>query len=318
MPSADTVPAGLRVVVLTHGAGANAPRLVARVLEEGVPARSIAVVHNPTKPDGRPPAMPDPEVVVLGNERNLGYTGGMNRGLRHHLTDEGTRLILLLTHDVRFARGAIGALTDAAARHGEFATLGPALFDPSRGVMFSYGARINRWGAAPHVVEPPADEVDGIVPCDSVDGAFMLMRADVLRRIGIFDDRLFIYAEETELSLRAREAGYRIGVVRAARAEQQVGMPSRPGAYAYLMTRNGLNLAFKARGPIGLIGGAARLLRDVAVYGRRVVDPRRPPAERAMASAYVQGTLRGALAYVRRQWGPPPDTLAGLGDARGA
>jgi GT2 family glycosyltransferase len=306
----------VRVVVLTHGSGAPAAALADRLLADGVDPGRIIVVHNPTAPGTPAPALPHPDVEVVQTPRNLGYTGGMNLGIRRQL-ERDPRWVLLLTHDVRFEPGALRALVEAGERHPEYGILGPELYDPERRTMFSYGARMSATGGMAHVTSPPPDEQDGIVPADSIDGAFMLIRAEVLRSVGLFDEKLFIYAEESELSLRARRAGFRVGVVRAARGEQSVGAPSRPGAYGYLMTRNGLNLARAAVGWKGVVGSLGRALIQVAVHGRRVVDPRRGDEERRAARAAVAGVVRGAVDFFRGRWGPPPDTLSGLGDTQG-
>ncbi|HEV3001507.1 MAG TPA: glycosyltransferase family 2 protein [Solirubrobacteraceae bacterium] len=306
----------VRIVVLTHGSGAPAAALAGRVLAEGIEPSQLTVVHNPTAPGAPAPGMPDPAIEVLQTPRNLGYTGGMNLGIRRQL-ERDPGWVLLLTHDVRFEPGALAALAAAAAAHPQYGVLGPELYDPARDTMFSYGARMSATGGMSHLTSPPADERDGIVPADSIDGAFMLIRADALRGVGPFDEKLFIYAEESELCLRVRRAGWKVGVVRAARGEQSVGAPSRPGAYGYLMTRNGLNLARQAVGWRGVAGGLGRALVQVAVHGRRVVDPRRSPEGRAAARAAVEGVVRGAVDFFRGRWGPPPDTLSGLGDTQG-
>jgi len=306
----------VRAVVLTYALDVRAPVLVGRLLDEGVEPQRITVVHNPATPGAPPPAMPDSAVEVVQTQRNLGYTGGMNVGIRHQLQHDPC-WILVLTHDVHFARGALHVLATAAIAHPEYGVLGPELFDPERQTMFSLGARMSTTGGMRHLTAPPPDERDGIVPADSIDGAFMLIRADLLRQVGLFDERLFMYAEESELCLRARHAGYLVGVVRGARAEQSVGGPNRPGAHGYLMTRNGLDLAKSAAGGKGVAGGLLRALVQIAVHGRRVVDPRRSPAAKAAARAAVGGVVLGTIDFFRGRWGPPPETLSGLGDTKG-
>jgi GT2 family glycosyltransferase len=48
---------------------------------------------------------------------------------------------------------------------------------------------------------------------DWTAGASLLLRASMLRQIGLFDETFFLYFEETDLCMRARRAGYRIGYV---------------------------------------------------------------------------------------------------------
>ena len=304
----------LRAVVLTHLATDQATAVAARLLDEGVGADRILIVQNPTSPDLPRPEAPE-GVEVLRAPKNLGYARGMNLGMRWAL-DAGAEHVLLLTHDAEWTPGAVRALHEAARAHPEYGVLGPELEDTSKGTMFSYGVRMDSLGATRHLVEPP-EAVDGIYPCDSIDGAFTLLRADMLRRIGLYDEKLFGYAEESELHLRGRRAGWRVGVVAGARGGQDVGGLTRPGPYAYLMARNGLNLARLAAGWPGVAAGVVRFGFYAAVYARRLVDPRRTAASRAHARAYVTGVRRGLTDYFRGRWGPPPDDLPGMGDMRG-
>ena len=304
----------LRVVVLTYGRRPGAADVAARLLDDGIAPERILVVHNPSEPGMDPPAMPNADIDVVQTPKNLGYARGMNLGMRRQL-DAGAEHVLLLTEDAEWRPGAIRALHAAALDHPRYGVLGPELEDTARGTMFSYGIRMSSLGATRHVVEPPA-AVDGIYECEAIDGAFTLLRADMLRRVGLYDEKLFGYAEDSELHLRARRAGWRVGVVAGVRGGQNVGGLSRPGPYAYLIARNGLNLGRQAAGRPGVAANAARYSFYAAVYARRVIDPRRSAASKAQARAYVTGIARGLTDYFRGRWGPPPEDLPGMGDMR--
>ncbi len=56
------------------------------------------------------------------------------------------------------------------------------------------------------MISLPVDTPEG--PCDWVSGASMLVRTDMLRTIGSFDETFFLYFEECDLCLRAARAGY--------------------------------------------------------------------------------------------------------------
>ena len=109
----------------------------------------------------------------------------------------------------------------------------------------------------------------------------MLVRAAALERVGGFDERFWSYFEEAELCLRARRAGFRVGVVLDAVAEQAPGGPGRPGVWSYLMTRNGVAYAWRAAGP----GGLALCRRPGRLRVRARADPRRSPTNFACAAA---------------------------------
>src|ERR1700704_1743670 len=114
----------LGAVILTVGTDGDYAPLVRSLLEQSVPASSIVLVQNPTEREQRQVDAPAPGVEVLRTDRNLGYAGGMNVGIRHHRA-RGAALVLLLTHDVRLQDGAVRALCESSRRSPQFGVLGP-------------------------------------------------------------------------------------------------------------------------------------------------------------------------------------------------
>ena len=316
MPPATSSASDIGIVVLTHGTeGVYAP-LVASMLEQGAAPESIVIVHNSTSNDGPVVQPPAPGVRVIHNGRNLGFAGGMNAGIRHQLA-RGVTNVLLLTHEVRVRDGALAALREAATATPRFGILGPALRFPDSERVFSFGGRRMRSGAVEHIMDAASASPEGIVTCDWIDGAAMLIRADALQRVGLMDDRFFMYFEETDLCLRVQRAGWEIGVVLAAVAEQAPGGTRRPGAFAYLMSRNGTEYARRASGAYGVVSAFWRTLHDSSGHVGCVVRRRTPAEQRATSRATLEAMWLGMLDFGRRRWGPPPARLTGLGDAVG-
>lgn len=304
----------VRAVVLSYGDGGEYAPLLASLAAEGMPPERVLVVHNPAAPGEPDPALP-PGYELLRASHNLGYSGGMNLGIERQL-GRGCELLLLLTHDARLRPGALATLVDAAEKHPEYGLLGPALVFAGSEEPFSFGGLVHAGGGIGHRTARPA-AVDGIAACGWLDGGTVMTRAAVLERVGRFDERFWSYYEETDLCLRARRAGYRVGVVLGAVAEQAPGGPGRPGPWAYLMTRNGVAFARRAAGLPGLALAGARAVFElglelVRVAARGLRLRRDSPAE---PWALAVGTARGLLDFCRGRWGPPPP-LPGSGDVR--
>lgn len=308
----------LGVVVLAYGGGGEFRPLIDSLLAEGVAPASIVVVHN-WAAAGEPAPTTVAGVEVLRTEANLGYAGGMNAGVARQLRRGGGEL-LVLTHDARLRPGALAALRGAAAAEPGFGILGPALLLTGTEVPFSFGGVTNAEGANSHRKEPPDGGADGLYPCDWIDGGTMLVRREVFERVGDFDERFWGYCEEADLCLRARRAGFAVGVVTAAQADQAPGHGKRVGAWAYLTTRNGIEYAHRARGLRGL---AAITLRSLLIVALNLVRTalrgvRLRPGGAAEPWALAVGTWRGTVDRFRGRWGPPPPGLPGLGDMRHA
>jgi glycosyltransferase involved in cell wall biosynthesis len=179
---------------------------------------------------------------------------------------------------------------------------------------YSYGGTVSRTGAVRHLDSSPHGERDGIAECDWIDGAAMLVRGDVFGTVGLLDERFFMYFEEADLCLRAAGPGWRIGVVLGAAAEQLPGGGKRPGSYQYLCTRNGLAFAWRVAGPRGLAITLSRRIVQGAGLLRARLDPRLSLSVRTLARVELAATWQGMVDFFLRRWGPPPPTLAGLGD----
>jgi N-acetylglucosaminyl-diphospho-decaprenol L-rhamnosyltransferase len=307
--------AGLGIVILAYGGGGEYRAVVRSLRDEGMEGARLIVVHNPAAAEEeRPPAEAGVELVL--SPGNLGYAGGMNLGLAH-LRGEGFDHALVLTHDAALRPGCLVALRAAAERHPDFGALGPVLLRPGGEEAFSYGGTRRRDGITPHR-KAPGPATDGISPVDWIDGGSMLLSAAALERAGAFDERFWSYCEDADLCLRFQRAGFGIGVVLDARADQEPGGNKRPGAWAYLTVRNGAACARRAGGRAGLARFALRAGLGSAVALARVaarasgLRPGTPEETWALAV----GGLRGLADYRRGRWGPPPPDLPGLGDLR--
>lgn len=305
------------MVLLAYGAGEEHGPLFRTLTREGVAPEQIVLVHNPSEPGQAPPPVPA-GCEVLATGRNLGYAAAMNLGIERQLRREPS-LLLVATHDARLRPGALAAMTAAAEADPRYGALGPVLLFGGSEEPFSFGGTTSRGGALGHRTEPPPGGA-GVAECDWVDGGTMLMRAEVLSRIGGFDERLWGYCEDADLCLRVKRAGYGVGVVVAARADQAPGGSKRPGAWAYLLTRNGIAYARRFAGRRGLLAATGRALGrallELARTAARASGLRSGPAAERWAVA--AGTLRGLADYFAGRWGPPPPSLPGIGDVKNA
>jgi GT2 family glycosyltransferase len=149
--------------------------------------------------------------------------------------------------------------------------------------------------------------------CAWLDGSSIMLRARALTESGLYDTSLFGYAEDAMLCLRLERAGWPVGVVPAATAEQISGQMSRPGLSAFLIARNCLRYAREAAGRAGIAALLARYLRQTVHLLRvSVTGPRRRAALIQCCAMWT-----GTLAFFAGRAGPPPVWLPGRGELGG-
>ena len=305
----------LGAVVLAYGNDNLARRVVNDLLAQGVTSESIICVQNgPARTAGE-----EGHASAIRTKRfeaNYGYATGMNAGIRTHL-GAGTRYLLLLSHDVALSHKSISRMLAAAESNPQYGVLGPVVWWREANRVFSYGGIREANSSTTHIREPHA-QCDEILECDWIDGAAMLVRSDVFRDVGLLDERFFLYFEETEFCLRAQRSGWRIGVVRDALAEQSPGGASRPGAYAFLLARNGLEYARRADGGRGVLAALGRQTMQSVDLIRKAAGRRSPLRVRRESATALLASWLGTAAFAVRAWGPPPRFVPGLGDVKDA
>jgi GT2 family glycosyltransferase len=158
-----------------------------------------------------------PWCPILRIEQNNGPASGNNRGIEHALAN-GADWVMLLNNDTLVRPELATRLIEAARANPTYAVLGPVLNFMSEpdivmtdAVLFNrptYHGFFERKEVPVTRSEPPRAS-----DTDVVNGCCMMIAAPVFRAIGLFDETMFIYHDETDFCLRAWEAGFRCGVI---------------------------------------------------------------------------------------------------------
>ncbi|MFD0861203.1 glycosyltransferase family 2 protein [Sungkyunkwania multivorans] len=155
-----------------------------------------------------------PDVVLISNDNNIGFARANNQAAA---LAKGTYLCILNPDTVVGEDVFIKALAFAEAQR-QFGILGSKLIDGTgnflpeskRGLPTPGIALTKMWSAtrskkyyASHLQENDSGEVEVLV------GAFMLLKKELYRQVGGFDERYFMYGEDIDLSYTVLQAGYR-------------------------------------------------------------------------------------------------------------
>jgi GT2 family glycosyltransferase len=158
-----------------------------------------------------------PPVVLIQTGANLGYAGGMNVGMRYAMADAAMSHCWVLNNDTEVHPEALGFLlarSEAAPRPGicgatlllhhardRVQALGGASYQPWR-------ARSAALGIGLQASQVPSDPTDVEARMAYVNGAAMLVRREFLERVGLMDERYFLYSEEHDWAYRGQLAGF--------------------------------------------------------------------------------------------------------------
>lgn len=264
------------VVVLTWNSAEVIGDCIASVLASELPMK-VCVVDNAST-DGTPElvarSFPDVELIQTGE--NLGYAGGNNVGISE-LLRQGMDYVFVLNPDATIEPGTVGRLLARASADPDLAAVSPVITYKDSDRIWYGGSEIDwRTGETKHSHE---GQMLGSVRLPEFASRFcgcaVLLRSAALARTGLFDERLFLYFEDTELSVRLRKAGFKIGVESSAvcrHANSTSTGGGKSGVYQYYMTRNRLVLLEEHSGmpvPTLLAVRLAFSLKELAIVFRK-------------------------------------------------
>lgn len=236
---------------------------VRTLLAQRPAAPRILIVDNASPDDsGARIASRFPDLPYLQTGTNGGYAGGNNAGIEWALA-HGSQWVLVLNNDTECEPSMIAELLAAAERHARAGALSPWIglaSDPTR--PWFAGGRIDITGRL-GVHEQYATE------CLSpfLSGCAMLLRADVLRTVGAFDESFGSYVEDVDLCWRIAQAGWACWYVPSARMTHKapaVDVTPTPRQIA-LRDRNRRRFASKH------LGAVARLRFSAWFYATRLL-----------------------------------------------
>lgn len=167
-----------------------------------------------------------PQARLIESPVNGGYSHGNNLALRPIAADPAVDYVLLLNNDTVVPANVFDGLVDYLETHPEAGAVGPKLLLPDGSLdlacrrsfptpevsfyrmtglswLFPRSPRFGRYNLT--YLDPDQEtEVDALV------GACMLVRASILREVGLLDEQFFMYGEDLDWAYRIKQYGWRI------------------------------------------------------------------------------------------------------------
>jgi GT2 family glycosyltransferase len=181
--------------------------------------------------------------VLLENEANLGFAEGHNVGIRYTI-DRQADYILLPNNDTIVHERFLSELVRVAECDSRTGFVGPKVYYcdyHGRRDVIAFGGRISMWiGKARNVGERQKDtgKYDSIKQVIYLQGSCLLVKKEVVQRIGLLDSTFFAYWEETDWCAHGYREGYISVFVPAAKIWHKVASLSGGVRSMYYQTRN--------------------------------------------------------------------------------
>ena len=148
-------------------------------------------------------------IKIVRNRKNLRFLLNCNNAAKH----AKGKYILFLNNDTQVMEGWLQALVDLIERSDDIGMVGSKLIYPdgrlqeAGGILWKDGSAWN-YG---HLQDPNMPEYNYVKEADYISGAAIMIRADLWKRLGGFDEAFApAYYEDTDLAFQVRKAGYKV------------------------------------------------------------------------------------------------------------
>jgi len=150
-----------------------------------------------------------PWAKLIENDKNLGFAGGCNAGIRY-ARQQGSDFIWLLNNDTIVDPGALQAMVQKAQANPRIGAVGSGIYfmdEPTRLQCWG-GGYVNFWlGRSGHFLQEVDDD-----KVEFITGCSLLLSRAAIDEIGALDEGFFMYWEDVDICFRLRRAGWRLGV----------------------------------------------------------------------------------------------------------
>lgn len=227
---------------------------------------SVIIIDNASRePFELPKNLEESNIQILRSEANKGFTGGNNIGIYYAIEKFNSDYVLLLNNDTLVDEEFLKELVKTAESDPRIGMVGSKIYfakgrefhaqsytkDELGTVLWYAGGSID-WNhlAAFHrgVDEIDRGQFDTQTESDFATGCSVLVKREILEKVGTLDKRFFLYLEDVDWSVRVTKAGYKVAFCpKSIVYHKNAGSSGGSGSptQMYYQTRNRLLFAFK-------------------------------------------------------------------------
>lgn len=192
------------------------------------------------------------DAIIIKRNTNGGCTSAYNDGIRRALEDKDVTHIALVGNDIRLKKGSLTKCVELLNSDNELGMAAPILLYADSNIVADYGdivtgnLSLHEFGKG----ERLEDISEKWKYCEAVTGGMnVAKRSFYEKKVGLQDEKLFMYSDEADMALRARKAGVKMAVTKEALSwHQHINPPGNVMRHPfsnYLIARNKVYLGKK-------------------------------------------------------------------------
>lgn len=188
-------------------------RTICCTLDTGLNVKLYLVDNSPT--DILRNVYFDPRIEYIFNGKNVGFASGHNIVLNQIM--DKTKFHLVINPDLFFSKGTLERIRDFMEKNSNVGVVMPKVLNPDGSNQYlcrllpsPVDLILRRFFPFLNILLKKRNDLyelrffdyDKILEVPWLSGCFMFIRVEVLKNVGLFDERFFIYLEDVDISRR--------------------------------------------------------------------------------------------------------------------
>lgn len=200
------------------------------------------------------------ESYIIERESNGGCTGAYNDAIEYALSIPDIDSIMLIANDIRLKKGAVSILHKTMLSDSKMGMIAPIFLRKDSDIVDDFGCKIsNTLIMQPYCKGRKIENIkESINYCEAVTGGMNLAKREFYETVGLQDNKLFMYSDEVDMGIRAKDCGFTMAVISDAVSWHQhinknVKSDRRDPYTQYLAGRNKVYVAKKHFGTLRVL-----------------------------------------------------------------
>ena len=189
--------------------------------------------------------------IIIKRKSNGGCTGSYNDGIKYALDYKDVDAIMLIGNDVKLLGGGISQLYAFLNSKDEYGMVAPIILKKDSTVVEDFGCEVSKYNyMIPYDLGKDISNISTKYRiATAVTGGMNIATTHFYNKVGLQDEKLFMYSDEVDMALRARNAGFKMAVTKEVVSwHQHINPTNSSGRYGFsvfLINRNKIYLAYK-------------------------------------------------------------------------
>ena len=149
------------------------------------------------------------KIKVFQNDTNLGFGAANNKGINYAIQNN-FKYVMLLNNDTEVDENFIDPLISKINKNNLIGAVQPLIMNyNNKNSIWSAGGYINKFFGYTSTNKNSNENLK----LDWITGCCMLLKTDLIKKVGLIDENFFAYYEDVDWSLRIKDLGYSLNLV---------------------------------------------------------------------------------------------------------